>query len=226
VQRKDPAKRHFRVCLLSHHPLVLQDFERVLSGQRFRIQAHQLDSTLAPEMRHMRLPRAAIYVVDASMPRPAVEALIGGILEHFPTVRVVVVAEKFAENNSFSLLRLGAKGLVSYSEVQDQLPRAVLMVSEGGFWVSRSVLSRFVDSILRSARGRRIEGGTASDLSRREQEVLEALLENLANKEIAHRLHISERTVKFHVSNLLAKFGVRRRADLILLCYQRRSPGA
>ena len=42
-------------------------------------------------------------------------------------------------------------------------------------------------------------------------------------EEVAERLHISERTVKFHVSNLLAKFGVRRRADLILLCYQRRN---
>ena len=57
------------------------------------------------------------------------------------------------------------------------------------------------------------------------EEVLAGLLENLANKEVADRLHISERTVKFHVSNLLAKFGVRRRADLILLCYQRRSAG-
>jgi DNA-binding NarL/FixJ family response regulator len=63
---------------------------------------------------------------------------------------------------------------------------------------------------------------TATELSKREQEVLEALLENLANKEIASRFNISERTVKFHVSNLLSKFGVRRRADLILLCYQRR----
>jgi DNA-binding CsgD family transcriptional regulator len=34
-------------------------------------------------------------------------------------------------------------------------------------------------------------------------------------------MNISERTVKFHVSNLLAKYGVQRRADLILLCYQR-----
>ena len=58
-------------------------------------------------------------------------------------------------------------------------------------------------------------------LSHREQEVLTLLLDNLANKELADRLHIAERTVKFHVSNLLAKFGVRRRADLILLCYQR-----
>jgi len=37
------------------------------------------------------------------------------------------------------------------------------------------------------------------------------------NKEIAKKLRISERTAKFHVSNLLAKFGVQRRADLILL---------
>jgi len=44
-------------------------------------------------------------------------------------------------------------------------------------------------------------------------------------EEIANKLHISERTVKFHVSNLLSKFGVRRRADLILLSYQRRTAG-
>jgi len=48
---------------------------------------------------------------------------------------------------------------------------------------------------------------------------MDALLENLSNKEIAAKLNMSERTAKFHVSNLLAKYGVRRRADLILLTY-------
>src|SRR5260370_35759993 len=70
---------------------------------------------------------------------------------------------------------------------------------------------------------RRLKADSSADLSRREQEVLNSLLENLANKEIGNKLNISERTVKFHVSNLLSKFGVRRRADLILLCYQKRS---
>lgn len=41
-----------------------------------------------------------------------------------------------------------------------------------------------------------------------------------ANKEIASQLNISERTVKFHVSNFLAKHGVRRRADLIVMRFQ------
>jgi len=57
-------------------------------------------------------------------------------------------------------------------------------------------------------------------LSTRETQVLDRLLENLSNKEIAAKLNISERTVKFHVSNVLTKFGVGRRADLILLRYQ------
>ncbi len=62
-----------------------------------------------------------------------------------------------------------------------------------------------------------------ANISRREREVLDLLLANLSNKEIAARLFISERTVKFHVSNLLSKFNVQRRADLIVLWMQRAS---
>ena len=134
-----------------------------------------------------------------------------------------MVAEKFDATESYSLLQMGAKGLLSYGEAREQLPRALPLVAAGGFWVPRSVLSGFVDSVLAGSHSRRLKVDTAADLSRREQEVLNSLLENLANKEIGNKLNISERTVKFHVSNLLNKFGVRRRADLILLCYQKRS---
>jgi NarL family two-component system response regulator LiaR len=79
---------------------------------------------------------------------------------------------------------------------------------------------------LTDTHGQHLKAETGADLSVREREVLDALLENLANKEIGNKFNISERTAKFHVSNLLSKFGVRRRADLILLCYQSRAPMA
>jgi DNA-binding CsgD family transcriptional regulator len=56
--------------------------------------------------------------------------------------------------------------------------------------------------------------GSGVKVSRREQDVLDGILQRLANKEIASRLHVSERTVKFHVSSLLVKFGVTDRVAL------------
>jgi len=53
------------------------------------------------------------------------------------------------------------------------------------------------------------------NLTRREEEVLSGLMKSLANKEIAANLNLSERTVKFHVSSLLAKFQVRGRMELV-----------
>jgi len=219
---KAVKKSALQVCLLSPHPLVLSEFERVLKNPSFKLVSKQLESTLGPDLRHLEVPKAAVYVLDAHVVRPAAGALLSNILERSAEARIIVVAEKFDSGESYSLLQMGAKGLLSYEEAREQLPRALPLVAAGGFWVPRAVLSGFVDSILGGPQSRRLKADTSADLSRREQEVLGSLLENLANKEIGSKLNISERTVKFHVSNLLSKFGVRRRADLILLCYQKR----
>jgi DNA-binding CsgD family transcriptional regulator len=62
------------------------------------------------------------------------------------------------------------------------------------------------------AAGRAVGAGVK--VSRREQEVLDCILLGFANKEIASKLNVAERTVKFHVSSLLAKFGVADRVAL------------
>lgn len=54
-------------------------------------------------------------------------------------------------------------------------------------------------------------------LTKRETEVLEGLRSFLSNKEIANNLHLSERTIKFHVSSLLLKFKVRSRNQIFQL---------
>ena len=209
------------ICLLSPHPLVLSEFERLLSKPEFKVVSKQLESTLAPDLRSFEPPKAQVYVIDAHAARQATGALLSNILERHSDARLIVVGEQHQDSTSFSLLRLGVKGILTYGEARDQLMRALPLVANGGFWVPRTVLSGFVDSIL-SGQTRRLKTDSVANLSRREQEVLDSLLENLSNKEIAGKLNIAERTVKFHVSNLLNKFGVRRRADLILLTFQRR----
>lgn len=58
--------------------------------------------------------------------------------------------------------------------------------------------------------------GLPKQLTRRQTEVLMGITQTLTNKEIASRLNVSERTVKFHVSTLLEKFHVSRRVDLLV----------
>jgi DNA-binding NarL/FixJ family response regulator len=159
-------------------------------------------------------------VVESHRQGERTEALVGAIVAQQPTARLLVIAEKFGEASAFPLLRLGVKGLMTYADVEGQLARALRIISDSGFWVPRIQLSRFVESALKGARRPRALASPRR-LSRREGEVLELLLQNFSNKEIASQLHISARTAKFHVSNLLSKHGVRRRADLILLAHAR-----
>jgi DNA-binding CsgD family transcriptional regulator len=72
-------------------------------------------------------------------------------------------------------------------------------------------LKEKADKLLQAGRS----AGSAVKLTRREDEVLGGIMRSLANKEIAADLNLSERTVKFHVSSLLAKFRVRGRLELV-----------
>jgi DNA-binding NarL/FixJ family response regulator len=213
---EEKANRNDRplVCLLSTHPLLLNEFSRKLSRAHFSIKSFRLRQVVFEDMSRLAIPSANVYIVDGHDPFAPV--LVGSLVNRFPNSRIIVVSEKFTDSTAFPLLELGAKGLLDYSEASVHLPEAVKVVAEGGFWVERRLLSRFMDSIVHSA-GRRFVKAGSRRLSPREREVLECLLENLSNKEIAKKLNITERTAKFHVSNLLAKFDVRRRVDLVML---------
>lgn len=215
---KSAKDRPLSVCVLSSHPLVLHEIAHSLSTGAFAVRAKRLANSSTTAARELSFPATVAYVVDGNAPTAITEAVVSAILAQRPRARVIVLVEHISEEIAFPLLRLGIKGLVTYAGPA-QLHEAVRMVALGGFWVPRTLLSRFVEFVLAQHFTRPVPG--TSVLSGRENQVLDALMENLSNKEIASQLNISERTVKFHVSNLLTKFGVQRRADLIVLAFQR-----
>ena len=220
-----PVSRRPTVCLFSIHPLLGPEFRRSLSDEEFRLLFRRVDADVPLDPSKLPIPRASVYVVEAHPRREVTEGLVSTVLEKRAGARVVVIAEKMDEAEALPLLRLGTKGLLTYLDVTSQLPRAIHTVAEGGFWVPRSLLSRFVEATLKSRPRSNVVALAASRrLSQRETQVLELLLKNFSNKEIARELQFSQRTAKFHVSNLLAKHGVRRRADLILLAHTPAEP--
>src|SRR6266480_1848354 len=77
------------VCILSPHPLVLSEFERLLAKSQFKVILKQLESTLAPDLRTLDPPKANVYVVDAHAARPATGALLTNLLERCPESRLM-----------------------------------------------------------------------------------------------------------------------------------------
>ncbi|MGH9728518.1 MAG: LuxR C-terminal-related transcriptional regulator [Candidatus Acidiferrales bacterium] len=220
VMPQNSRRHRLKVCLLSPHPLVRAEFERVLSPKTFQISFRALSAASSSDLKELPIPRAAVHVIDAQATSFIVHSLVEHLLELYPDARVVVLASKHTDAETFELLRMGVKGLLTYGQPEKQWQDALPLVASGGYWVPRAVLSRFVESIVANRKIGASRTKTPGTLSRREKEVLDPLLQNLSNKEIASQLNISERTVKFHVSNLLAKHGVRRRADLIVMRFQ------
>lgn len=209
-----------RVCLISQHPLVLGRLRDLLQGAALDIQSCRIETKHLVQPDTFTVGPATVHVLDlCAVPRITAERLASVLMSHKAPVKLIVLFEELEAGTAFPLLRIGAKGLLAMAELEGQFVRAVKAVAAGGYWVPRSTLAEFVDWLLASVNHRKLPSGSAR-LSARQRDVLNLLLENLSNKEIADKLHISEATAKFHVSNLLSKYGVQRRADLMVLCYQ------
>jgi DNA-binding NarL/FixJ family response regulator len=204
------------VCVLAAHPLVLAQVERILNTTS-PSNAGRLSVINGGQQ---NMPRASVYVLDAASCANGAVAEVRQLLSSDPEAQVLVLGDGFNDEQAFEFLHAGAKGLLTHEKMEEQLPKALSTISSGGFWVWRRMLSRFVLALSGSSR-RAAETLVPGDvrLSQRERQIASALCKNLTNKEIANELNISERTVKFHVSNLLSKFNVQRRSDLVMLWY-------
>jgi len=130
---------------------------------------------------------------------------------------VLVLAGRLSQGESVELVRHGVAGILLKDEPIEALLECVRQVLRGGPWVDR----RTLEALLCSDR----QGGTSeSRLSEREREVLRAVAQGLATKEIAAQLKLSESTVKAVVRRLFDKTGVRNRSQLVRIALERYRP--
>jgi DNA-binding NarL/FixJ family response regulator len=214
--------RHAKATLylFCQHPVAQERFLRLLRRTEFQVVAK--GELRLPESKADN-PDAPVHgnlaIIDGS-DVPATLEFVRKLHFEQSGLHLLVLLPTLDNAITYPLLRLGVKGLLSYRLASRELVRAAAQVASGAYWVPRDLLDHFVESILPELSGcKSLESEV--DISRREREVLELLLDNLANKEIASKLFVTERTIKFHVSNLLSKFHVQRRADLIVLWMQR-----
>jgi DNA-binding NarL/FixJ family response regulator len=168
-----------------------------------------------------------VVLMDLHMPNcDGVEAT-RQIVGEQPSVRVVVLTAYSDDEWLFGALRAGARGYLTKNASAGEIFQAISAVYAGNAQLDPSVQRRLVDAIAQGARvgvagaslGGDGPGGrpktAVAGLTEREVDVLTAIGAGLSNAEISVRLRISLATVKTHVNHLLAKTGMRDRAQLV-----------
>lgn len=163
------------------------------------------------------------------------------------SVRSLIMSDVLDSGRVIEVLRHGAHGVVPRRTTQELLTKSIYTVLEGGFWVSRAMVADFVHIIREGGSvGRRskaangedgsdtsgsaivVQPGGASEveiarlgLTRREVQIIGALVDGQTNKDIATTFGISEYTVKHHLTNVYDKLGVYNRVELVLFAINR-----
>ena len=125
------------------------------------------------------------------------------------TQALVLVSEEEHAVSRLRAMQLRGWGLVPPDAPPEELAAAVAAAGQGLIVLPKTLTERLLQEPLPSA------GELSEALTAREREVLDLLAHGLKNAEIAGELHISEHTVKFHISSLYAKLGVNNRAEAV-----------
>lgn len=198
--------------VLSSHPVVTHVLCTML---RESTKLHQLSGNIhAIDLNDGEVPQGpAIIIMDAvSANLQLVRTEIREARTSMPGSKFIGLAGPRVEE-VVQLLQLGFSAVVQVGEMfADDLESAVISVMSGSIWASESAISELICRVQAA-----LEKPFIRDrfLTAREAQVLESLLWGLSNKEIAGKLGITERTVKFHISNMLSKVGVGSRRELM-----------
>jgi DNA-binding NarL/FixJ family response regulator len=200
----DSHRCSFRPTLYirSSHPLAFRTIEKTLASSPYEIKSFQ-----SPQLQLVDEPNWVLILDTCSVeewPELASECRLNG-------GRTIVLVSKHPRTpEELRLIYLGVHGIVPMVNIENELPRAVDSVVQGKLWVNRSTLDEYVKRSNRSTPA----GAFNAELTVREEQIIVSLLRRFCNKEIADILKISERTVKFHVSNILQKLMVTNRKEL------------
>jgi len=203
--------------VVSSHLLGARDIEQALAvqevlglGKPFLPHA----TSEADTLKRPNCPR--LFVLDGCSINLPLGPLSSRLRAHSPGSKFLALLppDRSGESEMMLLFNWGIDGLVTlHKKWKTELPKAAVALLRGRPWVPSEVLLAFVKQ-MKALLDRQLLAGQS--LTAREGQVLQLLFRRLTNKEIARQLNISERTAKFHVSNVLSKLGLETRRTLLV----------
>jgi DNA-binding NarL/FixJ family response regulator len=212
------------VLLVDDQPLLRLGFRMVLDAHEgLHVVGEAADGEAAVRAASELLPD--VIVMDVRMPGMDGITATAQITAAQPGSKILILTTFDLDEYAFAGLRAGASGFLLKDVPPDELIAAIRTVASGDAVVAPRVTRRLLDTFANLLPT--TLAGTEPDqrltaLTDRERDVLGAMALGKSNLEIAASLHLSEATVKSHVSRILGKLGLRDRVQAVIFAYETR----
>jgi DNA-binding NarL/FixJ family response regulator len=193
---------HFRDGLRA---LLLSATDIEVAGEaRDGEEAMRLASRLQPD----------VILMDLNMPGMGGIEATRRILHTSPHISVLVISMYEDDDSVFAALKVGARGYLLKGALKAEILRAIRSVTSGEAIFGPAIAKRLMNYFAHPPSGD--PKGAFPELTEREREILALVAQHQTNPEIAHRLHLSPKTVRNHISNIFTKLQVADRAQAII----------
>jgi two-component system, NarL family, response regulator LiaR len=202
-----PDRARVRVVIADDHDVVRRGLRAVLDlDAALEVVGDAANGTQAVRLAHRLRPD--VVLMDLGMPEMDGVAATEAIRRELPDTKVLVLTSMLEDASVCAAVRAGAIGYLLKDTRAPELREAIKAAAAGQAQFSPGAAARLMREVVAPER--------PAALSAREVDVLRLLARGLANKEISRDLGIAEKTVKTHVSSILAKLGVQSRTQAAL----------
>jgi NarL family two-component system response regulator LiaR len=196
-----------RILIADDHKVVRQGL-RMFLGLDAELEVVGKAADGAEALRLARQVRPDVVLMDLLMPVMDRIAATAAIRHELPDTEVLALTSVLEDASVVGAVRAGAIGYLLKDTQADALCQAIKAAAAGQVQLTPKAAARLMQAVSTPE--------SPVDLTEREIEVLRLMARGQSNKEIARGLHISEKTVKTHVSNILSKLGVQSRTQATL----------
>lgn len=185
-----------------------------------------------PELeKSMPTLKPAVLLLDLALPRLGGIAGLPGVQSLSPQTRVVILTGMPRDTEGVTALKAGARGYCHRNIEPILLRKAVEVVQKDEVWATRKLIAALLEDLISVSNHRPQTSSSELDarfgsLTEREREIALMIGHGASNKEIASRLHVTERTVKAHLTAVFRKLGLSHRLRLALFVNERDSIGS
>jgi DNA-binding NarL/FixJ family response regulator len=215
------AVKTTRILIADDHTIFRDGLRRLLESEsEFQVVGEAADG--ADAIVRTRELQPDILLLDVAMPRmQGIEAL-RELTQSGTQTKIILLTAAIEKNRIVEALQIGARGIVMKEAATQLLFKSIRAVMAGQFWVGRESIADMVQYLRDRTEPQQPQPAKSYGLTRREMEIVAAIVAGLTNKEIASKFTLSEDTVKHHLTNVFNKVGVSSRLELALFAINHR----